>query len=102
MFTKKPQVDLEMFVIFDSKTQSYGNPVTAPNHHDLQRQLINMFKDPSQSQNQLLLNAEDFSIFRIATFDKKTGILSSQNLEHIANVHDLRALAKPDGALFPT
>lgn len=102
MFTKKGQVDLETFVIYDSKTQSYGNPVFAANHYDLQRQLINMFKDPSQSKNQLLTNAEDFSIFRTATYDKKTGTITPQNLEHIINMHDLRALAAPDPGIVPT
>lgn len=92
--TKKPQVDMEIFTIYDSKTSSYGNPVHAPNHFDLQRQLINMFKDPSQSQNTLMTNSEDFSIFRIGTYDKKTGRIEATNLEHIVNLHDLKALAK--------
>lgn len=61
------------------------------------RQIINMFKDPTQSKNRFLVNAEDFSIFRIGTYDKKTGIITSTNLEHIVNMHDLRALADPTG-----
>lgn len=98
MFGKngKHQVDLEVFTIFDSKTSSYDQPFFAINHHDIIRQIINMFQEPKQQkENRLFLNAEDFSIFRIATFDKKTGSLQVSNLEHIANMHDLRALAKP-------
>lgn len=52
-----------------------------------------MLKDPAQSKNKYLLNAEDYSIFRIGSYSKTTGIIQSQNLEHVANMHDLRAMA---------
>lgn len=91
----EPTADLEIFTIFDSKTQSYGNPTFAVNQHDLVRQIINMFQDPTQKTNQLLTNAEDFSIFRIGSYWKRTGELQSCTLTHVANLHDLRAIAQP-------
>lgn len=95
MFGKnKDQVDFELFSIYDSKTQAYGNPTHAVNHHDLIRQVTNMFLDPSQRNNQLFTNAEDFSVFRIGTYSKSTGTISAINPEHIANLHDLRALVR--------
>lgn len=93
---KKP--DLEFFTIFDSKVQAYDTPTFARNSEDLIRQILNMFKDPQQSQNKFLINAEDFSIFRCGSYDRSTGIISSQNLEHVANMHDLRAMATPTQA----
>lgn len=100
MFGKKnseKNADLEFFTIFDSKTNSYDVPTFAPNQNALIRDVINMFKDPSQKQNKFLLNAEDYSIFRIASYDKKTGQVESCNLEHVANMHDLRAIATETG-----
>lgn len=87
--------DHEIFVIFDSKTSSYTLPSFAMNHHDLVRQIINMFNDPAQAKNQLLVNAEDFSIFRTGYYSKSTGEINPCKLTHIANLHDLRALTTP-------
>lgn len=98
MFGKKdePRIDLEFFTIYDSKTQSYDQPTFAINRHDIVRQVINIFKDPSQSNNKYLLNAEDYSIYRIGSYDKTTGLVNACNLEHVANMHELRAIAQPD------
>lgn len=85
----------EVFVIFDSKTMSYDLPAFAINHHDIIRQLLNLFQDPQQRSNRYVLNAEDYSIFRSGYFDKKTGQLTTCTLSHIANLHDLRAAAQP-------
>lgn len=104
MFGKKTnhQADLELFTIFDSKTKSYREPTYAPNKDVLMREILNMMNDPGQAKNPLFLNAEDFSIFRIGSYDRKTGELLSQNLEHIANMHDLRALSTPHSGIVPT
>lgn len=97
MFGKKQEErsDLEIFTIFDSKSQSYGNPVFVQNKNVLQRDIINMMKDPQQAQNLYILNAEDYSVFKIGTYSKTTGLVVSQNLEHVCNMHDLRAMAGP-------
>ena len=97
MFGKnKKSPDLEVFTIYDSKTSSYRQPTFAINQHDLVREVINMFKDPSQAKNQYLTNAEDFSIFKIGSYDKSTGKLETVDLEHVANMNDLRAMAQRD------
>lgn len=98
---KQQDPDMELFTIFDSKTQSYDVPTFAINKNDLVRQIINMFKDPAQNNNRFKLNAEDYSIFKIGSYYKRTGKLVENNLEHVANMHDLRAIAEP-GALNPT
>lgn len=90
------QKDLEIFTIYDSKTMSYDVPTFAINEHDLVRQVINMFKDPAQKNNRYLLNAEDYSIFSIGSYEKRTGILTAYEPRHIANMHELRSVAQVD------
>lgn len=88
-----------MFAIFDSKANAYGQqPTFAMNKDVLLREILQLFRDPAQAKNQLLTNAEDFSIFRIGAYDRKTGQISPKNHEHVANLHDLRALCEPQGA----
>lgn len=101
MFSRTKQTeeipDIELFTIYDSKTKSYGTPTQAINRHDLMRNIVNMFQDPGQKANMLLLNAEDYSVFKIGSYSKKTGQIESQELEHVVNMHDLRAIAQPSG-----
>lgn len=96
MFGKKNDQqapDLEVFTIYDSKSKSYDVPVFAVNENVLKRDLVNMFNDPRQSENRFLVNAEDYSIFRIGSYRKETGTLETINLEHVANLNDLRAMS---------
>lgn len=98
MFGKKnetPKAEFQLFTIYDSKGQTYDLPVFQPNEHVLIREVLNMFKDPQQQKNRMLVNAEDFSIFCCGTFDKETGLVTPiQPLKHIANCHDLRAIVQ--------
>lgn len=97
MFGKNKQQDpdMEIFTIYDSKSQSYEIPTFAKNKNCLIRDVINIFRDPQSNNNKFKVNAEDYSIFKIAYFDKSTGTLTTQNMEHVANMHDLRAMAEP-------
>lgn len=93
MFGKnvQPKNDYQYFTIFDSKVGIYREPVLGINEHDILRQIDALFRDPQQAQNQLVTNAEDFSLFRIGGFTKATGTITTQQPEHIANLHDIRA-----------
>lgn len=102
MFGKKEEqhnADMELFTIYDGKTQSYEIPGYAVNQNDMIRQMLNMFRDPKQSENRFLINAEDFSIFSLGTYDKKTGRIMATELRHVANLHDLRSIARPDWSI---
>lgn len=98
MFGKKSesQIDFEIFTIYDSKSQSYGVPVLEKNHLVLIREITNLMQkdstNPPGSQSPYFLNPEDYSIFRIGTFSKADGKLTTMNLEHVANLHDLKAM----------
>lgn len=95
--------DLEFFSIFDSKSKSYDDPMYAPNKDVLLRDILNIFRNPEQSRkNKFFINAEDYSLFKIGSYSKKTGQLKIQNLEHVANFHDLKALVEPDQGIVTT
>lgn len=99
MFGKnKQQIDLEFFTVFDSKAKNYSEPFPAQNKDVVLRDFVNAFKNPeAATKNRYYMNAEDFSIYKTASFNFSTGLIQSQNLEHIANLHDLRAIAQPSG-----
>jgi len=94
MFTKnnKEKPDLEYFTIFDSKVGTYREPMLAINRHDILRNLQGLFQDPAQQRNQLVTNAEDFSLFKVGEYSKKSGTITPCAHEHIANLHDIRAV----------
>ena len=97
MFKKKETTDndMELYLIFDSKVGCYERPNFAINDNDLIRQLLNMFRDPGQAQNKYILNAEDYSVFRVGGLQLKTGTFTLCQLTHVVNLHDLRAQAGP-------
>lgn len=93
MFGKKNQnADLEMFVVYDSKTDSYCEPIPAMNSLDILREFTNAFQDPQASQkNKYFKNAEDFSLFKIGTYDRKSGTLVGQPPTHVVSFHELKS-----------
>lgn len=89
---KPNSTDLEFYSVYDSKAQIYDLPALALNKESLLRDVLNMLRDPRQVRNKYLTNAEDYSIFRIGSFSKETGEITPTKPEHIANMHELRAL----------
>ena len=103
-FAKKnsSQPDFELFTIYDSKTAIYDKPMFAKNKNDLVREFINFYQNPDHKQSKLVLNAEDFSLFKIGSYDSSHGVISTQNIEHVANMIDLRSIAQPSPGIVPT
>lgn len=95
---KQHQEDEQYFTFYDSKTQSYGVPMPQINQHSLIRDLMNMFRDPGQAKNQLVQNAEDFAIYKVGSFDKKTGVFQAIQPTHVVNLHELRATVKAESS----
>lgn len=99
---KNKRSDIEFYTVFDSKAGTYAEPFPAPNKEVLIRDFANAFrKEDAPKVNRYYINAEDFSVFKIGSFDSTTGQLTAQNMEHVINLHDLRAATTP-GALSPT
>lgn len=94
---KTQDPDGEFFTVFDTKSQSYTEPFPAPNSAVLMRDFTTAFRHPDAPQkNRYFQNAEDFQIFKCGKFSLKTGLIESQQLEHVANCHDLKAMALGD------
>lgn len=95
---KTQDPDGEFFTVYDSKSKSYSEPFPAPNSAVLMRDFVTAFKNPEAPQkNRYYQNAEDYSIFKAGSFNLKTGLINATNLEHVANMHDLRSMAQPPG-----
>ena len=100
---KQVQKDFDIFAMFDSKVAAYEMPMFAMNEHDMTREIMNVFKDEAQrSKNKYYLNAEDYSLFRIGSYSKKQGKIMEQTAEHIANLHDLKAVIDQKVGIIPT
>lgn len=95
MFERKSsQYDSEIFVVYDSKTESYRDPIFAINHLDIVREFQNAFEDPTAGQkNAYFKNSEDFSLFKIGTYTRKTGTIEAHKPTHVVNFHELKAAA---------
>lgn len=87
---KKQDPDLEYFTIYDAKVGFYRIPMTALNRFDMLRQIESLFQDPNQKSNELFTYAEDFQLFKIGDYSKKTGQISPHTPEHIANLHEIK------------
>ncbi len=103
MFGKnETRKDLEIFAIYDSKVNSYREPAYAINKFDVIRQIENMFRDPQQRSNPLVLNPSDYSLYYLGDYDKGTGTITVQKKIVIAHLHEIQASLKieqKDGAL---
>lgn len=90
--------DLDVFIIYDSKVGSYERPHFERNGQVVMREILNMFRDPAQAKNKYLVNAEDYSVYRVGTLDVSSGKLECFAPEHVCNMHDLRFMAQREGS----
>ena len=88
-FSKKSDPELEAFTVFDSKAGIYREPIFAINRHDIMRGYESTIR--KYPDDVLVTNAEDFSLFKIGEYSKKTGQFVATHHEHIANLIDLRS-----------
>lgn len=93
---KEQEPDGHFYTIFDSKAKAYSEPFPAPNNSVLMRDFVTAFKSPeAPTKNRYYQNAEDYSIFKCGNFNLRTGFVVGQSLEHVANMHDLKAMVEP-------
>ena len=94
MFQKKQQdPDFRYFTILDTKTNSYRDPVQAVNHLDLIRQLEALMTDPERQKDLYVSNAEDFQLFEIGSYSRKTGLIEAQQPKHVINLIEIKTSA---------
>lgn len=92
---KKVEVDpdMEVFTVFDVKSGTYRTPILGLNRFDIIRDVERLMRDPAQVRNDLVTNAEDFQLFKVGEWFKKEGRLEVCRPEHIANFHEIKAVA---------
>lgn len=95
---KSKDYDLEVFAIYDAKVGAYSECKFAINEHDFVRGVLNTFKDPTQSQNKYLVNAEDYTLFQIGTYSLKDGKIEGITPKSVIGFHELRTMADNERA----
>lgn len=90
---KQTQEDVVFVTIFDTKTTSYKDPIQAESHATILRALSNNMTNPQMAFDQYVKNAEDFQLFKIGSFDRKTGMITAHQPEHLANLQDIKSMA---------
>ncbi|WNK14270.1 MAG: nonstructural protein [Microvirus sp.] len=93
MFGRKSenQVDQHVFAIYDSKAQTYNQPIFALNSLIIARELEAMFTDPNETKNFLVTNSEDYTLFKIGEYDRKTAKFIPCAPEAIFSMHEIKA-----------
>jgi len=91
MFGKKEQQDPDtLFItIFDTKAGNYRQPIQVENKYDAIRSYETLVR--KNPDDQLVTNAEDFQIYLIGSYSKKTGTIESHQPEHFANLHEIKS-----------
>lgn len=89
--SKEKQTDLQAFVVHDSKSGVWDLPSYAINAADCIRRFQNILIKPEAKQDQIVTNSEDFKIFKIGDYDRKTGTFNYHHPEHVANMFELKA-----------
>lgn len=87
-------VDQEVFAIFDTKAGSYQQPLFAINKLTIIRELEALFKDPQQQNNFLVSNSEDFVLFKIGEYDRKTAEYTQTTKESITTLVEIKSMVE--------
>lgn len=87
-----------MYLVYDSKSESYSMPLFHLAVGDAQR----AFTRAANSQESAIgLNPEDFSLFEVGSYDERDGKFEIYEVpRHVANAHELvtSELEKPQAA----
>lgn len=67
---------LKLFVVHDSKTDSYGIPFFRDFTANALREWAEVASNTEDKQNQIAKYPGDFSLFEVGEFDQSTGVLS--------------------------
>lgn len=91
MFGKNEQpADAKFFIIYDAKIGGYRkNPIMADDAVDAIRSYESIVRN--NPDDQLVSNAEDFQLFSIGQYSRKSGEIQSWKPVHIANLHEIKA-----------
>lgn len=93
--------DIQFFLLFDTKAETYRDPLMSTNRETMVREIANSFQDPRAAQAPHVLNPEDFQLFSCGEYRRATGELKGWPPVHVANVHEIattvRSKSGPQG-----
>lgn len=81
--------DLQIFVVYDTKAETYQNPILVKDKWDLIRDFESMCRTKGDST--LVTNAEDFQIYKIGSYFSSQGKLVPTHPEHVCNLHEVKS-----------
>ena len=90
------QPDSQYFTIYDSKVGAYRDPILQHNSLSMVREIELFFRKPQNQEDSLFVNAEDYQLFKIADFYKKSGSIVGHQPEHVANLHEIKSAVQRD------
>ena len=82
---------LDVFAIKDIKAGRFLDPYPGMNKATVQRDIMNVFKTGNK-QSALVMNPEDYQLFKVGEFDQVSGLITSTEQEFVCNVGDLAQL----------
>jgi hypothetical protein len=77
---------IEMYTIYDMKTEAHKFPMSSTNEQTFIRAVKNALKEGT---SELAQNPEDFAIYRVGTFDDSEGKIHPIPPIHVTNVINL-------------
>ncbi len=80
---------LVMYSVWDSKADAYIQPFFATNDKVALRMFQNACDD---SAHDFSRHSEDYTLFRIGTFDQQKGDLQPENVIVVARAHELQEI----------
>lgn len=90
---QEAEPDSQYFTVYDTKGGFYRDPIMHPNRHTMLRHLSMFYRNQENRLDQLFTNSEDFQLFKIGDYYKKTGTLVGHEPEHVANLHEVKHAA---------
>lgn len=76
-----------IYVIYDSKAESYNDPVYFPNDQVAMRAAVDLV---SQGDNQIRNHPEDFTLFKVGEYDDETAhIKPADKFEVLCRFHEI-------------
>ncbi|AXH74012.1 MAG: nonstructural protein [Microviridae sp.] len=80
-------MQVNMYVIYDTKAKFYNKPFFMQNDQIAQRAFTDLANDP---QTDICKHPTDFQLYKVGTYEDATATITSNPPIHMANAHELK------------
>lgn len=84
---------VQLFAIKDTKSR-FLEPYAGMNKATVQRDIMNIFRNDNSKNSPIVMNPEDYQLFKVGEFDNESGLIISHDQEFVCNVVDLANIVK--------